>query len=118
MGKETALINRILIAHGSREDVRLFRNATFTGWVGKFIARTDEGCTLLAPGTKRIKGGLCEGSADIIGICKGRFVALEVKTSGVATPDIQKRFIRMVREQGGIAGVVRSVGDATRLLNG
>lgn len=115
--KETALTNRILIAHGSRPDVRLFRNATFNGWVGPFVTRTSSGGTLLGPGTKRIQGGLCEGSADIIGICRGRFVALECKTSKhVRIPQLQRNFIRMVRDLGGIAGIVRSVEDATRLL--
>ena len=114
--KETALINRILHAHGARPDVRLFRNATFKGWAGKLKAVTPHGDILLRAGAVRIQGGLCEGSADIIGLCRGRFVALEVKTPGVTTPQVQKNFIRMVREQGGIAGVVRSVEDATRLL--
>ena len=43
---------------------------------------------------------------------------MEVKTGRQTPTTQQKRFMAMVRSQGGIAGVVRSVEDATKLLEG
>lgn len=51
------------------------------------------------------------GVADILGIYKGRFLAIEVKSAkGRLTKD-QKRFGEMVIEQGGIFLVARSIDD-------
>jgi hypothetical protein len=57
------------------------------------------------------------GCADIIGQLKnGRFLAIEVKRpSGTATA-AQEAFIARVRNNGGVAGVVRSVDDLEALL--
>ena len=113
--RETNLTNRILAKHGARPDVRLWRNATFTGWVGKCIGQFGSR-VVLDPGTQ-IQGGLCVGSPDIVGIGPGgRFVGMEVKTGKLTATAKQKRFIAQIRALGGIAGVVRSVEDATALL--
>lgn len=60
--------------------------------------------------------GLCVGSSDLIGIFKGRFLALEVKMHGKKPTPEQENFLRAVRENGGIAGVVRSIDDVRKLL--
>jgi hypothetical protein len=68
----------------------------------------------------RVAYGLGVGSSDLVGIRRrdGRFVALEVKQAhGRPTLD-QLRFIKRIRQSGGIAGVVRSVDEALRLVNG
>lgn len=114
MNKETPLINRILVAHGARPDVRLWRNVTAYAWVGKKIGYF--GKRVVLDPCQPIEAGLCEGSSDIIGICRGRFVAMEVKTGRQQPTTKQKRFIAQVLALGGIAGVVRSVEDATALL--
>lgn len=103
---EKVLTLRILLRHGSRPDVRLWRNET-----GVFFT-ADGG---------RISCGLCKGSADIIGIARsakgfGKFVALEVKTTGVSTSPEQLKFIDLIVKMGGIAGVVKSLEDSDFLL--
>tara|TARA_R110000764_G_scaffold116029_1_gene202961 strand:- start:22297 stop:22533 length:237 start_codon:yes stop_codon:yes gene_type:complete len=49
--------------------------------------------------------GLCKGSSDIIGIYKGRFLAVEIKATGkrVKRCSNQERFLAMINERGGIA---------------
>lgn len=64
-----------------------------------------------------VRFGLCVGSSDLIGICRGRFFALEVKRpGGKVTPD-QERFLSVVTKFGGIAAVVRSVEEALCALD-
>ena len=116
MNKETPLINKILGALASRPDTRLWRNVTAHAWVGKKVGQF--GPRVVLDPAQPIQAGLCKGSADIIGLHKGRFVAMEVKTGKQRPTTPQKRFLAMVRSQGGIAGVVRSVEDATKLLEG
>ena len=113
--KEPLLIKKILVALGARPDCRLFRNATATAWVGPYSRRADGSLVMHEPRT--IQAGLVKGSADIIGIGPGgRFVAIEVKTGkGQLRPE-QKNFLQMVGNQGGIAGVARSVADAVRII--
>jgi len=61
---------------------------------------------------QRVRYGLAPGSADLIGICGGRFIAIEVKTpTGRVSPD-QATWLECVRRAGGFAAVVRSVEDA------
>lgn len=102
---ETNLMQSIMLsAHGCR----LFRNNT--------------GAIKDANG-RLIRFGLCKGSSDLIGFkpvkitpeMVGRtvavFVAVEVKTpSGKSTPE-QVHFIDKVKENGGMAGIARSVQD-------
>lgn len=77
------------------------------------------------------KGGLGEGTSDLIGIVPvvitedmvgktlGVFGALEVKRvrGGVATKK-QRAFIASIRERGGLAGVASSVWSAIEVLKG
>jgi hypothetical protein len=63
-----------------------------------------------------VRYGLANGSADLVGIYKGRFVALEVKVpTGRQTPE-QVRWGQLVERKGGIYRVLRSVDDAHALL--
>jgi len=99
----------ILSALGKRPDVRLFRNS-----VGH--VEIDG---------RHITYGLCTGSSDLIGLKKltitpdmvgktvGVFVALEVKNERGRPTKEQAAFVRMVKDFGGLAGVVRSVDEAT-----
>jgi hypothetical protein len=111
---ETNIQQRIRIALGTREDVRLFRNQ-----VGQ----------LPDPRTGRpVQFGLARGSADIVGwktkviteddLGKSYaiFTSIEVKTpKGKATPS-QNSWLECVRNAGGIAGIARSVDDALQIL--
>ena len=70
---------------------------------------------------RNLHTGLGEGSADIICIVppNGRMLAIEVKSfrPGSRPSEKQLRFIHLVRQFGGIAGVARSVQEALELLN-
>jgi len=61
-----------------------------------------------------IKGfrGAPKGTADIIGIIKGRFFALEVKLPKKKPSKHQVEFLRLIRSLGGIAEVVHNVDEA------
>lgn len=57
-----------------------------------------------------------KGISDIIGIWRGRFLAVEVKTrEGRLSPE-QAEFLECIRRFGGIAIVARSVGDVENNL--
>lgn len=74
-----------------------------------------------------VRYGLCPGSSDLIGYrtititpeMVGRrlavFAAVEVKDGGKPTEQ-QQRFIELVQQAGGLAGVARSVPDALSIL--
>jgi hypothetical protein len=108
---ELAVQNDIRIACGAGP-ARLWRNNT--------------GALKDATG-RLVRYGLCPGSSDLIGLRQvtitpdmvgqtiAQFVAIEVKDRGRATPE-QERFIAMVQQAGGMAGVARSVEDARRIL--
>lgn len=56
------------------------------------------------------------GCPDIIGVYKGRMLALEVKTKTGTVKPHQEQFIRELRQCGAIAYVVRSLDDVIALL--
>lgn len=58
------------------------------------------------------------GMSDIVGQMKdGRFLAMECKRRGEYPTEAQQRFLELVRDAGGVAGVVRSAQDAADLLS-
>ena len=64
----------------------------------------------------KIRFGLAVGSADLIGLFRGRFVAVEVKTpEGRQTQD-QRQWQQLVESKQGVYAVVRSEDDARDLL--
>jgi len=56
--------------------------------------------------------GLAKGSADLVGILNGRFIALEIKRPGQRPSRDQQLWLDLVRTYGGFAAVVTSVDDA------
>lgn len=108
---ELAIQNAIRIEHGAGP-ARLWRNNT--------------GALKDAAG-RLVRYGLCPGSSDLIGLRTriiteadlghrfAQFVAIEVKDQGRLTPE-QERFIAMVQQAGGLAGVARSPEDARAIL--
>jgi hypothetical protein len=93
-------IMRLCMIEATRLGARMFRNNVGT-------ANTDKGF---------IRFGLCIGSSDLIGIYKGKFVAIEVKRPCKKPTPEQENFINMVRRMGGIAGICTCVEDVRNLL--
>jgi hypothetical protein len=109
---EHEIQQRIRLASG-RGAVRLWRNNT-----GALVDQQG----------RYVRFGLCKGSSDLIGLRAleitpelvgqrlAQFVALEIKTAqGVLSP-VQRAFLRLVQELGGVAAVCRSVEEAEQLL--
>ena len=100
---EANILNDCMIAL-SQAGARVFRNNT-----GVLKDKTG----------RPVKFGLCKGGSDIIGICPdGKFLAVECKTEKGRATDHQLRFIEIVRQMGGRAGIARRADDAVRILNG
>lgn len=56
------------------------------------------------------------GISDIIGVCKGRFVAIELKIKGNYPTPLQRAFIEKVSQCGGVAGVAYTWGEVKAIL--
>lgn len=64
----------------------------------------------------QVRYGLGNGSADLVGLFRGVFVAVEIKTeTGRQSPD-QRRWQALVEGKGGVYAIVRSEDDARALL--
>lgn len=57
-----------------------------------------------------------KGVSDILGIWKGKFLAIEVKSETGRLSIEQKNFITRVNEEGGIAFMARSIEDCVKIL--
>ena len=89
---EKKLQNGILMSVGRRPDTRIWRHN-----VGKARPLSNPD-TVIQYGRP--------GQPDLMGLCRGRFLAIECKASGRVTPE-QQSFLAMVRKLGGIAVVSR-----------
>ena len=110
---ETALMHKVLAAL-SEAGCLVFRSNTGTAWQGQRVYQ-DAGTVTLS-NSRMITFGLCVGASDIIGIVRGRFLAVEIKTDKGSATKEQLNFIDAVNAAGGIAGVVRSVEEALQLI--
>jgi hypothetical protein len=125
MANERDILNPLLKA-ATLKGARLFRQNTGVGWVGRILRQEPGLITLSNP--RALHAGLCKGSSDVIGWqpvtitadMVGRqlavFVALELKTPGVATTTEQAAFVKAVRSAGGVGEVVRSVEEGISAL--
>jgi hypothetical protein len=93
---------------------RVWRNNVGLGWIGKAIHCNGD---VILKDARPLHSGLCEGSSDFIGIYRGRFLAVEVKTARGVISEAQGNFIKMVNDNGGIAFVARSEQQALEELN-
>lgn len=96
---EVQLLHAILLTLGARNDCRIWR-------VNVIVAQDRA--------TGRVVRSSQPGAADISGILKpsGRRLELEVKSENGRVRPEQAAFLKMVREHGGVAEVVRSVEEA------
>ena len=97
-----------------------YRNESKAAWVGNVVHQ--EGSMVTLDKAARVQVGLVKGSADIVGFDApphqpfARFFGIEIKTgSGMLTKE-QREWINCVRQNGGIAGVARSVEDAVEII--
>ena len=102
-------------AGGSRGPTRLLRVNAGVAWQGRVLQHNRDLLVLENPRAIRLAA---PGVSDLIGWTQGRFVAIEVKASRGRVTDEQKAFIDLVRRSGGLAGVARSVEEATAILEG
>ena len=82
-------------------DVALFRNNTGV---------------LMDENGRRVAYGLCKGSSDLIGLCRGRFIAIEVKAEDGRETEEQRLFGVGIERLGGAYCVARSVADAVAFV--
>lgn len=125
MNPETAVQNTILADIGASSIHRLWRNATGLYHSGHVVKRGPGMCMLqegdvVLRGGHPVHAGLCEGSADLVGILgpTGRFVGVEVKTKTGRTKKHQRSWLDVVAKLGGLTGVARNTEDVRRILRG
>jgi len=111
---EQAIQQSIVLAH-SKGNTRLLRNncgqcQTTDGRVIRYGVGNPGGSDLIGLHSITI-------TPDMVGKRLAVFTAIEVKTSTGRVSEQQQRFIAMVRNYGGIAGIARSVDDAAKLLH-
>lgn len=95
---ESQLQDQIRVALGMDPDVVLFRN--------------NIGHATMRHGARVTFGVGGPGGADLIGMFRGRFVAVEIKTAtGRQSPE-QRKFEALVKARGGVYVILRSVEDA------
>jgi hypothetical protein len=102
---ENKIQAEIRLALGAEPDLVLWRNST--GMVETAEVGRDG-----IVGGRAHRFGIAVGSADLIGILSGRFVALEVKRPGQKPRPEQVRWLECVRRFGGFAASVDSVESA------
>jgi len=131
---EQEIQQRILLAC-SKGPSRLWRNNVALAWTGQAQQIKQRAQVVVSPGdvvirnARPLHAGLCRGSADLIGLRSitigpehvgqrlAVFAAVEVKSAtGRPTPE-QLAFIDVVQQMGGLAGVARSVSEATAILH-
>lgn len=99
---EARIQDEIRAALGKIDGLVIWRNNV--GIANHFDPNTHE--------TQTVKYGLADGSADLIGLLNGRFIALEVKRPGEAPTGKQQQWLTLVRNNGGFAAIVTSADDA------
>ena len=115
MGNTEKRVEQDIMLALSTDGCRVFRNAVGVGY-------TKDGSVF--------NYGLCKGSSDIIGITPititpdmvgkriGVFTAVEVKKSekGYGASEDQHRFIKMITDNGGFAGVAYDKESAKKVI--
>lgn len=107
----------------------LFRANTGQAWTGSQVDRLPGGKVLIHD-ARPFNTGLPPGFADTFGLVRvtitsdmvgatvGQFLAGEVKTATGRLSDKQAAFLQAIQNNGGRAGVWRSVDDALAMVRG
>lgn len=99
--RERDIQDNIRLALGAEPDLVLWRNNVGVGEVRGYKIRFGVG----GP-----------GGADLIGIFRGRFIAVEIKTTTGRQSEEQRVFQQLVEKKGGIYVVLRSAEEARAWL--
>lgn len=99
---ESQLQDAIRLALGGMRDVVLWRN--------------NIGHAVMAGGQRVTFGVGGPGGSDLIGMFRGRFLAIEIKTPGGKQSDEQRQFQLLVESREGIYLMPRSVKHALNML--
>lgn len=96
--------------------VTLFRANIGRAWTGDDIITLPNGDVLIK-NARPFSSGLPPGFSDLFGITdEGKFVAVEVKSESGRPTEQQQNFIQHIQDNGGLAGVARSVEDFKDIL--
>lgn len=124
---EANIMRTIELALGKLPHVKIFRNNVGMGWIGK--SKRIDGGHVIVTNARPLHAGLCEGSSDLIGWTTveitpemvGKkvavFTAIEVKSEGGNIMPKQRNFIEVVKQHGGIAGIVYSPEGARNIID-
>lgn len=132
MAKEHELQNTIRLEISKQQLGTIFRANVGRGWTGQTanMVLNPQVNRLTLTNPRPFSTGLPIGFPDLFGLkpititpdMVGQhvaiFVALEVKDTGGRVSEKQKNMLSFLQQQGARAGVVRSVADAVRILNG
>lgn len=134
---EQDLMNKIRLTY-SNGDTRLFRQNTGEGWIGStnYVHRNprprtvtiNQGDVVIRDARRFIAGfpGLPDlggwrtvtVTPEMVGTRLAVYVGLEVKTPTGSVRAEQKNFLKLAKDAGAVAAVVRSVEDAGAALHG
>lgn len=124
MQEHTNIINQTLIDGCEIPGVRLWACPTGIGYIGKIVKKFKRGgkSCITIENPRVVKYGLAKGGSDIIGFVTKKgvpiFTAIECKTKNDCVRPHQKKFLKMIKKNGGISGVVRGDDDLYDIING
>lgn len=125
MSSERATQNAIRNALAGRG--LIFRANVGRAWTGSHVENLPGGRVLIDD-ARPFDTGLPAGFSDLFGIVPteikpedvgrvlGAFAAIEVKNERGRPSARQEAFLRAIAENGGLAGIARSVGDALHII--
>jgi len=128
MADEQRIQAKILGSLGSRPDCRIFRNTVGRAYQGRVEFNAIGPGRHVIHGARVVEFGLGTGSPDLVGWrtvtitpdMVGQKVAVfcgvEVKAEGGKPTIEQERFIGLMQRMGAFAGVARSVGEASAIV--
>lgn len=126
---EADIKSKVMLHLSQKRGAVVFTNPVGNGWVGKFQSHNQNGGVVKLLGARRVSFGLIGGSADLIGWYPltikpehvGKKIAVffagETKTQDNKPTPAQSNFLKRVKDDGGIAGIIRSNEDADNLID-
>lgn len=126
---EQTVLHELMLAIGQRQELKIFRSNTGTGWQGKRKVIPGKPNDVYLENARPVHAGLFVGSSDLIGYTTVEvtpemvgqkvaiFTAIEVKAKGKKASPEQQNFINAVKHAGGLAGVARKEADVLNIID-